>query len=199
MIHTWLIKLRNSFLTIFGNIHLNNYFVWIPYYKPTSYKIKGKQTRELMATVKPGDVMLRGYDDYVDGLFIGKWSHAALVLNETEVIHSMSQGVFRQDLLDFYRTDRICILRPNLNADELKQVLAKAASMEGLPYDFGFSFSDHPKEVYCSEFVYVSFEDFATKLGMFKPQEKVFGKLKVVVRPDAFLSYPGFANKYEFS
>jgi hypothetical protein len=198
-LHSKLIKFRNSFLTVFGNIHLNKYFTWLPYYKPTSYKIKGTQTRQLMSIVKPGDVMLRGYDDYVDGLFIGKWSHAALVLNETEVIHSMSQGVFKQDLLDFYRTDRICILRPNLNEEELKQVLLKAESMEGMPYDFGFTFDNHPKEVYCSEFVYVSFEDFAEKLGMYKPTEKVFGKQKIVVRPGIFLSFGGFEKKYEFS
>jgi len=58
---------------------------------PGAYKIKGAEIRELIdGKLEPGDIMLRGYDGYLDGIMIGLsgggkgpgkyFSHAALYL-----------------------------------------------------------------------------------------------------------------------
>ena len=55
---------------------------------PGGYRVTGEDLRSLLQTVQTGDILLRGYDGYVDGLFIGltggsdsrsrRFSHAAL-------------------------------------------------------------------------------------------------------------------------
>jgi hypothetical protein len=60
---------------------------------PGSYKIKGAEIRDLIdGGLQPGDILLRGYDGYLDGIMIGLtgggkglgkyFSHAALYLGE---------------------------------------------------------------------------------------------------------------------
>lgn len=60
---------------------------------PGSYKIKGAEVRELIdGKLQPGDILLRGYDGYIDGVMIRHsggaeglgvyFSHAALYLGE---------------------------------------------------------------------------------------------------------------------
>lgn len=60
---------------------------------PGSYKIKGAEIRELIdGGLQPGDILLRGYDGYLDGIMIGLtgggkgpgkyFSHAAMYLGE---------------------------------------------------------------------------------------------------------------------
>ena len=186
-----LIKIRNKIITVFGDIKINKHFPWIPYYKPQGYQVNGKHVRELLGTCQPGDVLLRGFTDYFDGLFIVSWSHAGLVYSETEVIHSMAEGVFIEDILHFFRTDRVCVLRPSLNSEGLVDVLKTAENYKGTPYDFGFNFNN-PKEVSCSEFVYLCFEKYWKELGMYKDTEKFLFIEKQTVRPALFLKFPGF-------
>lgn len=133
---------------------------------PGSYKIRGNEIRELIDSVlQPGDILLRGFDGYLDGELIrmtggnqglgGYFSHAALylgelgeqdkpivarrlqVLNEDNqwvpasdeakeairndpgyfhpgrqmVVHSMTKGVFVEDILTFLRCDYLIVLR----------------------------------------------------------------------------------------
>ena len=62
-------------LTWFGDL---KYF-WIPpviVFDSGSYKVKGEDVRQVINKVQPGDILLRSYDRYVDGLFIpGEFSH----------------------------------------------------------------------------------------------------------------------------
>ncbi len=132
-----------------------------------SNKISGAEIRKLIDDVlKPGDILLRGFDGYVDGIMIGMvgggkgpgkyFSHAALYAGELNdatdkpvvarrlktlddscewrpatkaekdairndpryyqqgrqrVIHSMSRGVFVEDILTFLRCDYLAVLR----------------------------------------------------------------------------------------
>jgi hypothetical protein len=103
-------------------------------YDPGGYKVKGPDARALIGQAQPGDVLVRGFDNYLDGKFIpGYFSHAALYLGETRdedkamykterplrvfrtgsqtVIHAIAEGVLMEDLLDFCRCDRILLLR----------------------------------------------------------------------------------------
>lgn len=147
---------------------------------PGSYKIKGDEIRKLLDEVlQPGDILLRGYDGYLDGIMIGlsgggqglgkRFSHAALYLGDLhddpdkpivarrlqvvddkgrwvaasaaqqdavrddpayyqqgrqKVVHSMTKGVFTEDILTFLRCDYLAVLRlPDdikLGEEELK-------------------------------------------------------------------------------
>lgn len=134
---------------------------------PGAYKIKGDEIRALIDDVlRPGDILLRGFDGYVDGVLIGMagdaggpgkyFSHAALYIGELDdqrdrplvarrlqtadadgvwreastqqkeeirysgayyqpgrqmVIHSMTRGVFTEDILTFVRCDYLAVLR----------------------------------------------------------------------------------------
>jgi hypothetical protein len=134
---------------------------------PGSCKITGAEIRELIdGGLQPGDILLRGYDGYLDGVMIGLtgggtglgkyFSHAAFYLGglkdpddkavvarrlqtqedsgswrpatEAEkdairndpqyyqagrqmVVHSMTRGVFTEDILTFLRCDYLAVLR----------------------------------------------------------------------------------------
>lgn len=133
-------RTTNGFIKIFGDIKVFKWPLFIVY-DPASYKVKGKDTRQVLDLVQPGDILLRGYDNYLDGFFIpGYFSHVGLYVGEVKpehgagitvpggkrlfatgpqmVVHAMAEGVFVQDILDFCRTDRMLILRfpQNLSA-----------------------------------------------------------------------------------
>jgi len=186
-----LTKIRNKLLTIFGDIKVNKHFPWIPYYKPEGYKIRGEQVRVILRLIEPGDVLVRGFDDYLDGYFIGHWSHVGLVFDKDTIIHSIAEGVIKEDILNFLRTDRIMILRPNLYEQQKRAVILRGLTLVGTKYDFGFNFDD-PKEMSCTEFVYNCFLPFEELLGMHKSLETfVIGK-KSIVRPESFMKFSGF-------
>jgi hypothetical protein len=134
---------------------------------PGSCKIRGDEIRELIDSIlEPGDILLRGYDGYIDSMLISKtsdgeglgkyFSHAALFIGDLndardkplvarrlqavgdsgswveateaqkeeirnspayyqagrqKVIHSMTRGVFAEDILTFLRCDYLAVLR----------------------------------------------------------------------------------------
>ena len=120
-------------LTVFGDIKVYRWPMFV-IYAPRGYAVKGADCREAMVAVEPGDVLLRGYNDYLDGHFIpGYFSHAAIYVGEIKpdelyeaegidagllfksgpqmVVHAKAEGVLCEDLLDFCRTDRMLVLR----------------------------------------------------------------------------------------
>jgi hypothetical protein len=130
-------SLWEKFLTFFGDIKIYPHPLFIVY-DPGSYRIKGPDVREILDALQPGDILLRGYDNYLDGKFIGgTFSHAGFYYGEATdaidrplarvgqqhngkdwftpgkqmVIHSMAEGVFMEDILTFTRCDKLAILR----------------------------------------------------------------------------------------
>lgn len=125
--------LTDGFLKIFGDIKV---FKW-PFflvYDPSGYKVRGEEVREVITQARPGDILVRGYNNYLDGFFIpGYFSHAGLYVGEvTEkdrqflvaergqeffktgdqmVVHAMAEGVFMEDLINFCRCDKMAIVR----------------------------------------------------------------------------------------
>jgi hypothetical protein len=160
------------------NARIDGLFAWIGTLKyftspwsvvedPSSYKIKGDEVRQLIDNIlQPGDILLRGYDGYLDGVLIGNtgdstgigkyFSHAALYIGDVDdvhdrplvarrlqttdddgvwceateaqkeairnspayyqpgrqkVLHSMTRGVFAEDILTFLRCDYLAVLR----------------------------------------------------------------------------------------
>ncbi len=141
-------KLMNGFLKVFGDIKI---FRW-PFfliYDPSGYMVKGEDVREAINVVRPGDILVRGYRKYLDGYFIpGYFSHAGLYLGkvtdadkrylaskdaeahfktgEQMVVHSMAEGVFMEDLINFCRCDYMAILRFPDTLEAAQDVVAES-------------------------------------------------------------------------
>ena len=68
--------IRRKFLTIFGDLKIFPWPMWIVY-DPVVNQISGSKLREVLNAIRPGDVILRGYKRYLDGYFIpGIYSHS---------------------------------------------------------------------------------------------------------------------------
>lgn len=76
--------LVEAFIRFFGDLKL----FWRPpviVYDPGSYRVKGRDTREAMEKVQPGDVLVRGYVHYLDGYIIpGFFSHVGMYLGKVQ-------------------------------------------------------------------------------------------------------------------
>lgn len=124
--------LRDRLLTVLGDVKVFRWPLWLVY-DPGSYRVKGHDAREVIGLVRPGDVLVRGFDSYLDGRLIpGYFSHAGLYLGPTTaadavlvrpsargrlavgdqmVVHAVAEGVLLEDVLDFCRCDRLVVLR----------------------------------------------------------------------------------------
>jgi cell wall-associated NlpC family hydrolase len=120
-------KYWSKFLTAFGNIKIFKYPCWLVY-DPHPYQITGEKTLEIIETLKPGDILLRGYNNYLDGKFVPSktgWSHGGIYVGNNIVIHAVASGVSEINIIDFVQCDRIAIFRPSKYA---KSAIKKAKS-----------------------------------------------------------------------
>lgn len=120
-------------VTILGDIKVFRWPMFVVY-DPGSYRVKGPETREAAAKIRPGDILVRGYSNYLDGYLIpGYFSHAALYVGpvpeadrqyvttpagravftpgEQMVIHALAEGVLMEDFLNFCRCDYMAVIR----------------------------------------------------------------------------------------
>jgi uncharacterized protein YycO len=115
-------------------------------YDPGSYLVTGEKCRVILDVIKPGDVLLRGYDHYLDSFFIptgkSKCSHSGIYIGENMVVHSIAEGVKCEDVLNFIRADRVVVLRPRVDADEVLKAIVRAKDRIGKKYDFNFEIAD---------------------------------------------------------
>ncbi len=150
----------SKFLTVIGDIQI---FKWpcFAIYNPSEYeyKVHGETIRELSKVIKPGDIVLRGYDHYLDGFLIpGKYSHSGVFIGGNTVIHAVAEGVKKIDIIDFFQCDRACIVRPLIDSKEINEAINKAFSYIGKPYDFIFRPGDN--NLYCHELSAMSYKQF---------------------------------------
>lgn len=67
-------------------------------YDPSSYRVRGEDVREVIDIIRSGDVVLRGYDHYLDGLFIpGEFSHVGFFYGTTTEADRKSAGTMIDD------------------------------------------------------------------------------------------------------
>lgn len=158
-------RLKESFLRFFGDLKMfgnQPRLFALPHlvttllfgktllHDPRSYRVKGGDMRRAMSDLRPGDILVRGFENYIDGDFIpGFFSHVGLYLGKVDadtirghwqtalagstvaesdyaaleevlskavggeqmVIHSMKDGIFMEDLLNFCRCDFLVALR----------------------------------------------------------------------------------------
>ncbi len=145
-IKTLYYKIKRKALGIFGDIKLLPFPPYIYYQKGDYYKVSGADTLEAMSILQPGDIVLRDYDDYLDGKFIPKvkFSHAGIYVGNNLIIHAVTEGVVFTNTVDFFRCDRFGIMRPNVAGDvaankkAIEYALARVHSWLGLQYDINF-------------------------------------------------------------
>jgi hypothetical protein len=128
----------------------------------TDYKVKAEETREVLSLIRPGDLILRRFNNRVTNIPIpGYFSHVAIVEDRGNVIHAVSDGVIRTDILDYVRTDSLAIVRPKTEAHSTKCVVLAREAI-GKPYDYIFD-SDDRRAFYCSELAMHCLPDIVPK------------------------------------
>jgi hypothetical protein len=119
-------------LGVLGDTKVSKWPLFINY-RPNSFAIKGYHTREVMALVQPGDILVREFNNYLNNYFMpGTFKHVGFYLGEVSehrlklagikhpalfntgkqrVIHAIGNQVFLEDLIDFCRCDGLAIMR----------------------------------------------------------------------------------------
>lgn len=166
-------KLWSKFLTAFGNIRLSKYIPWI-YYDTSDPKVTGETIMKLIDILEPGDIVLRGWDSYLDSMFIrGDYSHAGIYIGNNMIVHAVSPTVCKTSIIDFSLCDRVCVIRPNkYNKTAVK--IAKQFVKDKIPYDFDFCINDS-NALFCFELAVRSYPKI--KFQSFKIS-KFFGLIK---------------------
>lgn len=198
-------KCKKAFLSWFGDILVLKSPMFL-IFGDAHYKIRGRQTRNILKILKPGDVLLRHYDKYLSGFFIrGYYYHAAMYIgkekaggNEYEcVVHAISEGVVKEDILSFTRCDGVAILRPKLTnqqesaEDATKNAVARAKKAVGLEYDMDYNRKTLDK-LYCSQLVVYCYRKYENE---FIVSERGLSKGKYV--PEDFLKIDLFETVYD--
>lgn len=139
------------------------------------FYLNGYDVLQIMEILKPGDVLVRGYDCYVDGKFIPDehgYSHAGIYVGGQDIIHAVSPSVCRVSVVDFCQCDRIMVLRPCYGQE---YAIHNAETKLGLPYDFNYE--GDSEKMYCFELVshcyeFANLETFEVKkfFGLIKRQ-----------------------------
>lgn len=154
-----------------GEIKFSPYPLWVQY-KPQMHRVRGPDVRRILDTVRPGDILLRRFDGYLNTVFTpGYFSHAGLYVGDNQIVHAVSQGTISEDILNFCRADAICVLsmvNEPFETITLAIERAKAAADANIDYDFDFSGSN--ETYYCTELVDVAYGglfvgDYIEKLG----------------------------------
>jgi len=149
-------------------------------YAPPSYKLKGDDLDEitwktLSGHLEPGDIMLRTYDHYLSSVLIpGYFKHGGIYAGEIQwdwaklnsawicdrpkhtVVHAIAEGVLIENCTNFFRTDHLVVLRPNIPKEKRLQAAHKALAHIGTKYDFLFESGD--EAIYCTELVALAYE-----------------------------------------
>lgn len=188
-------KLKARFLTQFGNIKVYKFPMFIVY-DPSTFDMTGQRILDVLRLLQPGDIILRGYRHYLDGMFIpGDYSHGAIYVGDNKIIHAVAAGVSEIDVVEFCMCDRICILRPStFQASAIKT--AKKLAKDNVPYDFGFKCGT--SALYCFELCAECYKKFDIQT---KTAKAFFGLLrkKNVYTADSLFECQDLTKVFEFN
>lgn len=139
-----------KFLTVIGDIKVYPlrplFFIYNP--EEYDYKVRGYDIRQIMKIIKPGDILLRRYEHYLDSALIpGKYSHSGIYVGNHTIIHAVAEGVREIDIIDYCLSDGLLLLRPKKG---IKKAVKRAKDSLGCCYDFKFNSSDS-SAFYCHE------------------------------------------------
>ncbi len=144
-------RLKENLIDFFGNIRI--YKGGIVLFGESKYKLKGPDWREIIDALQPGDLVLNAHDHYISSLFIkGDFGHVGLYVGDNQIIHVMTDGIIKQDILTFLRADNIAVVRP-IAQDKVDLAIKRAYEQleKDIEYDYDFDKQDIT-QFYCSEF-----------------------------------------------
>ena len=144
------LKLPKFLLEMSGHVYLHKYPMFLVY-RPDIHRVHGKDVRKVLEAIMSGDMILRKFDQYLNTIFTpGFWGHASQFVGDNTIVHSVSEGCIKEDILDFCRADAVCILR---RKDGVTSQITKALMMAQMriPYDYDFEPSND--NYYCTELV----------------------------------------------
>lgn len=187
----------SKFLTVFGDVKVFRFPFWLVY-DPDDYQVTGEKTIEIMDILKPGDIIIRGYNRYADGKFIPSktgWSHGAIYIGNGKIIHAVAEGVSETNVVEFTRCDRIAIFHPKKG---MKKAIKKAKEFlkTKTPYDFGFEMG--VSAIYCFELCGECYDKLDIPR---KTVSKFFGlmKKKDVFLADSFFESPDLECVFQYN
>lgn len=181
-------KLWSKFLTAFGEIKIFKFPMFVVF-DPNYFKVGGKQILDILKIIQPGDIILRGYDSYLDGKFIPDplgYSHGAIYIGNGKIIHAVAEGVSETDIIEFTRCDRIAIFRPRKYKRNAIST-AKKFLKDNIPYDFGFR--EDVSSLYCFELCGLCYG----KLEI--PRQTVKALFGLIKKENVFLAESFFDSK----
>jgi len=123
-------------------------------WRPREKRIHPGLRDSLAESLRPGDVFVTRHDDAMSNWFLpGFWPHAALYLGEGQTLEAKKDGVRVRHIHETLHVDALVVLRPPVADDRLPDVLTRAMSHAGKPYDFLFDFRTADR-LACTEVIY---------------------------------------------
>jgi len=120
-------------------------------YKPDVHRVKGEDVRKIFEVIQPGDILLRKFDQYLNTIFDGSfWAHAGIYVGDNQVVHSVSDGCKKEDILNFCRADAIAILR---RKDGVTSQITKGLMLTEMHIPYDYDFNSANDDYYCTELV----------------------------------------------
>lgn len=104
--------------------------------------------------IKPGMIVLSHKNYEFTNLFIkGYWTHAAVIVSNSEIVEALSSGVMQNEVKDFFSTsDDFIILEPiNMDNRSRDEAINFIKNKVGSPYNFSFIQSED--KFTCSDLV----------------------------------------------
>ena len=131
-------------------------------------KILYDSYEEIVLKSRPGDILLSKEDWRLSNVLIdGFWSHAAICLDEMQVLEALPPKVRTVHLAQFCLSkDSVAVLRPKFKI-EFENI---SEEYNGNPYDF--EFTGHNKIFYCSELVAEYIKRISAGKSPFVPRKK---------------------------
>jgi len=154
-------SIKVGFLYVLGKIKVYRWPMFV-IYSPKGYDVRAAGIRKALSMARTGDIFVRRYRNYLDGYFIpGRFTHSGICIGDGLIVHSMSDGVQKTDIIDFLRCDGFAILRPKQSdGRDMAELTGKAAGIAlkyvGNEYDYDFAVEEGAsggEPVYCHELV----------------------------------------------
>lgn len=147
---------------------------------PIDKRVSNELRKQMIDELQPGDILITRHDTAFTNLFIpGFWPHAALYVgtvaeresmgvdiqadtaakwtDQVCILEALKDGVRFRPVTETLAVDNFIVLRPNLNAADIKSGIERVVHHEGKLYNFDFDFFSSERLV-CSEVVYRAFD-----------------------------------------
>lgn len=165
-------KIKGSIVKFLGQIRF--YPLGLIVIGHHGYKMKGPDWRSILDIIKPGDIILCAYHNYVSSFFIkGKYAHSGIYVGDNSVINIRNYGISKEDILTYLRTDDIVVVRYK-DKDKVPVAIDKAYKQleKDVGYDYDFDRQDK-EQFYCTEFTDYCY-DYPLRGGVSKDKNFIY-------------------------